>query len=76
MFPNAKSIVFSAPTQTKISWWNIGGQSSAAVKCLHGNFQDVGSNPAAARNKNLTLRTPLQEVARGSGQDLSGRPAM
>ena len=28
-----------------------GGQSGTAVKHPHGNHQDVGSNPAAARNQ-------------------------
>ena len=37
--------------------------------------QDVGSNPAGARNQNQTLGTPLQKVAQWSGQNLSGRPA-
>ena len=54
----------------------IGGQSSAAVTRPHGNIQDVGSNPAGARNGNQTLGTPLQKVAQCSGQDLSGRSAM
>ena len=47
-------------------------KSGAAGTRPHGNVQ----NSAAARNKNQTLRTPLQKVAQGSGQDLSGRPAM
>ena len=34
------------------------GQSGAAVTHSHGNDQDVGSNPAAARNENWTLGTP------------------
>ena len=42
----------------------------------HGNVQDVGSNPAGARNENQTLGTPLQKVAQWFGQDLSGRPTM
>ena len=42
----------------------------------HGNAQDVGSNPAAARNEKRTSGTPLQKVAQWSGQDLSGRPVM
>ena len=53
-----------------------GGQSGAAVTRLHGNIQDVGSNPADERNENQTLGTTLQKVAQWSGQDLSGRPAM
>ena len=40
------------------------------------NDKDVGSNPAATRNENQTLGTPLQKVAQWSGQDLSGRPVM
>ena len=48
----------------------------AGVTCPHGNVHDVGSNPAATRNENQTLGTPLQKVAQWSGQDLSGRLAM
>ena len=36
-----------------------GGQSGAVVTRLHGNNQDVGSNPATARNENQTLGDPL-----------------
>ena len=54
----------------------LGAQSGEAVTCLHGNVHDVGSNPAATRNENQTLGTPLQKVAQWSGQDLSGRPVM
>ena len=53
-----------------------GGQSSTAVRRPHGDVQDVGSNPAGARNENQTLGTPLQKVAQWSVRDLSGRPAM
>ena len=54
-----------------------GGQSSAAVPCPHGNDQDVGSNPAAARNERQISGDPLhRKVAQWSGQDLSGRLAM
>ena len=37
----------------------MGGQSGAAVTRPHGNHQDVGSNPATARNENQTLGDPL-----------------
>ena len=37
----------------------MGGQSGVAVTHLHGNHQDVGSNPATARNENQTLGDPL-----------------
>ena len=41
----------------------IGGQSGAAVTCPHGNHQDVGSNPTAARNeKTDTGQTLAQKV--------------
>ena len=46
------------------SKWNSG-------KRPHGNVHDVGSNPAATRNENQTLGTPLHKVAQWSGQDLS-----
>ena len=35
------------------------GQSVAVVRRPHGNHQDVGSNPATARNENQTLGDPL-----------------
>ena len=37
---------------------NISGQSSTAVSRPQGNVQDVGSNPACARNENQTLGDP------------------
>ena len=38
----------------------LGGQSGAAVTCPHGNHQDVGSNPATAKNeKKRTMGRPL-----------------
>ena len=38
-------------------------QSGAAVTRPHGNHQDVGSNPAAARNKKTDIgQTPAQKV--------------
>ena len=37
-----------------------GGQSGAAVSRPHGNHQDVGSNPATARNENQTWGTPTE----------------
>ena len=40
-----------------------GGQNGAAVKRLHGNVQDMVSNPAVTRNENQPLGTPLQKVA-------------
>ena len=49
----------------------LGSQSSVVVKRPHCNDKDVGSNP--------TIRhwgTPLQKLAQGSEQDLSGKPAM
>ena len=54
----------------------IGGQSCTAVERPHSNDKDVGSDPTAARYEKRTLGTPLQKVAQGSEQDLSGRPAM
>ena len=61
-----------------IGLYNSGGQSGADVTRLHGNHQDVGSNPATARNEKIRHwgTPPAQKVAQGSGQDLSGRPAM
>ena len=46
------------------------------VKCPHCYDEDVVLNPTTARNESQTLETPLQKVAQGSEQDLSGRPAM
>ena len=41
----------------------LGGQSGAAVTSLHGNHQDVGSNPATARNERThNGQTPAQKV--------------
>ena len=51
--------------------FDLFGQNGAAVKRLHGNVQDVGSNPAVTRNENQTLGTPLQKVAQWSGQDVT-----
>ena len=54
-----------------------GCQIGVAVTRSHGKDQDVGSNPATARNEKRTLGDPPpQKVAQWSGQDLSGRPAM
>ena len=40
-----------------------GGQSGIAVARLRGNHQDVGSNPATARNeKTHNGQTPAQKV--------------
>ena len=40
-----------------------GGQSGVAVTHLHGNHQDMGSNPAAARNEKTDIgQTPAQKV--------------
>ena len=53
---------------TKFRWdiCNIittGGQSGAAVRRPHGKHQDVGSNPAAARNEKTDIgQTPAQKV--------------
>ena len=53
------------------------GQSGAAVTRPHGNHQDVGSNPAEARNeKKGHWADPCTECAPRVWQDLSGRPAM
>ena len=39
------------------------GQSGAAVRHPHGMHQDVGSNPAAARNEKTDIgQTPAQKV--------------
>ena len=41
----------------------LGGQSGAAVTRPHGNHQDVGSNPATARNEKTDIgQTPAQKV--------------
>ena len=41
----------------------FGGQSGAAVTCPHGNHEDVGSNPATARNeKTHNGQTPAPKV--------------
>ena len=39
----------------------MGGQIGVAVTRSYGNDQDVGSNPATARNENQTLGTPCTE---------------
>ena len=55
----------------------LGGQSGAAVRRPHGKHQDVGSNPAAARNeKNRPWADPCTEGVPIVWQDLSGRQAM
>ena len=54
----------------------FGRQRRVAVKRLHCNDKDGGSNPAVSRNEDRTLGDPLQMVAHGFKQDLSGRPAM
>ena len=42
---------------------DLGGQSGVAVTRSHGNDQDVGSNPAAARNEKMDIgQTPAQKV--------------
>ena len=48
--------------------YNLGGQSGAAVRRPHGNVHDVGSNPAATRNKNGHWEAPLQKVAQWSNR--------
>ena len=53
-----------------------GGQSGVVVARLHGNTQDVGSNPAVTRNKKRTLGKSPTEGSPMVQQDLSGRPAM
>ena len=40
----------------------LGGQSGTAVTCPHDNHQDVGSNPATARNENQTSQNPLHRT--------------
>ena len=52
------------------------GQSGAAVTRPHGNHQDVGSNPASARNEKRILGGPPTEGSPMVQQDLNGRPAM
>ena len=54
----------------------IGGQSGVAVKRLHGNHQDLGSNPPAARNEKRTFGGPPTEGSPMVQQDLNGRPVM
>ena len=46
----------------------LGGQSGVAVTRPHGNHQDVGSNPATARNEKQALGVPLQKVAQRSNR--------
>ena len=41
----------------------MGGQTGAVVTRLHGNHQDGGSNPAAARSEKTDIgQTPAQKV--------------
>ena len=40
------------------------------------NHKDQGSSPTTTINENQTLGDPLQNVAQGAGQDLSGRPSV
>ena len=51
--------MYNTLNKTPIIKFDMGGQSGAAVTRLHGNHQDVGSNPATARNENQTLGDPL-----------------
>ena len=54
------------PVHTSDSKWRC--QSSAAVTRPHGNVQDVGLNPAGARNENQTVGDPpAQKEAQWSG---------
>ena len=60
-----------------LGYTHVGGQSGAAVTRPHGNHQDVGSNPATARNeKNAQWADPCTEGVPIMRQDLSGRLAM
>ena len=46
-----------------------GGHSGAAVTRLHAYHQDVGLNPAAARNEKTDIgQTPAQKVPQQSGR--------
>ena len=48
---------------------NSGGQSGAAVTRPHGYHQDVGSNPAVARNEKTHIwQTPAQKVPQLCGR--------
>ena len=58
---------------TSDSKWRC--QSSAAVTRPHGNVQDVGLNPAGARNENQTLGDTSTEGG-PLVWTLSGRPVM
>ena len=52
----------------------LGGQSGTVVTRPHGSHQDVGSNPAAARNRiNGLWEDPYTEGAPIVRRDLSGR---
>ena len=55
------SSLFSSKQRTHVTYCDtvVGGQSGVAVTRLHGNHQDVGSNPATGRNENQTLGDPL-----------------
>ena len=47
----------------------LGGQSGVAVTRSHGKDQDVGSNPATARNEKTHIgQTPAQEVPQLCGR--------
>ena len=47
----------------------MGGQSGAAVRRPHGMHQDMGSNPAAARNEKTHIgQTPAQKVPQLCGR--------
>ena len=67
-------------TQThpfEIHFENLGGQSGVAVTRPHGNHQDVGFESCYCQKRKSDIGgPPAQKVAQGSGQDLSGRPAM
>ena len=45
--------------RAKMGVWGFGGLIGVAVTHSHGKDQDVGSNPAPAKNKNQTLGNPL-----------------
>ena len=56
--------------------WYFKKLRSVVVKHLYCNDEDVGLNPTTTISLNRTLGGPLQKVAEGSEQDLSGRQAM
>ena len=58
------ALISHPPEKAESGWTHSkGGQSGVAVRRQHCMHEDVGSNPAAARNENTDFgQTPAQKV--------------